>query len=374
MARAVFIAIILLAVAGILVASLNRDRDAVAVLVEPTTTPSAPRVPPADAARASAKRFLDTYVEPNGRVVRRDQDGDTVSEGQAYALLLAVALDDAERFAGVWRWTERNLLRGDGLLAFRWKDGKVIDKQSATDADLDGARALLLAARRFDKPAYRRAGVRMGRGILKHETIDVENEPVLVAGPWARDPVFVNPSYFAPRSYRTIGGASAADRWSEVADSSRALLNTLTSPNRLPPDWARIDRTGTVAPSGPPSSPGELPRYGFDAVRVPIRMAESCDASDRGIAAQLWPLLERAGAGREAVELTVDGDPLAAARHPAAMAAAAAAAHAAGEGEAASALLDAADAQDRREPTYYGAGVLALTRIMLDTELLGPCS
>jgi len=330
MARGVFIAIILVAVAGILLASLNRDRDAVAVRVEPTTTPSAPAVPPGDAARASATRFLDGYVAPNGRVLRRDQGGDTVSEGQAYALLLAVALNDAERFADVWRWTERHLKRGDGLLAFRWKDGKVIDAQPATDADLDGARALLLAARRFDKPAYRRAGLRMGRGILKHETVDVENEPVLVAGPWARDPVFVNPSYFAPRSYRTIGGASGDDRWSQVAGSSRALLNTLTSPDRLPPNWARIDRTGIVEATGPPSSPRELPRDGYDALRVPIRMAESCDASNRELAAQFWPLLERAGAGREAVELTVDGDPLAAARNPAAMAAAAAAAHAAG--------------------------------------------
>jgi endo-1,4-beta-D-glucanase Y len=374
MARLAFIAVILVTVAGILLASLNGDRDAIAVRIEPTPSPSAPLVPPPVAARAAATRFLDSYVEPNGRVVRRDQDGDTVSEGQAYALLLAVALGDAQRFADVWRWTERRLLRGDGLLAFRWKDGKVIDAQSATDADLDGARALLLAARRFDEPGYRRAGLRMGRGILSQEAVDVGNELVLVAGPWARSPVFVNPSYFAPRSYATIGAASGDDRWSKLAGSSRALLNTLTTPDRLPPDWARIDHAGTIEPSGAPSSPRDLPRYGFDAVRVPIRMAGSCDASDRTLAAQLWPLLEHAGAGRDAVELTLDGDPLAAARHPAAMAAAAAAAHAAGDGEAARALLDAADAQDLREPSYYGGAVLALARVTLDTDLLGACA
>jgi endo-1,4-beta-D-glucanase Y len=66
-----------------------------------------------------AERFLDRYVEDDGRVVRHDQGGDTVSEGQAYALLLAVAADDEERFARVWRWTDANLRRHDGLLAWR---------------------------------------------------------------------------------------------------------------------------------------------------------------------------------------------------------------------------------------------------------------
>ena len=42
----------------------------------------------------ATERFLDAYVDPDGRVVRRDQGGDTVSEGQAYALLLATAVGD----------------------------------------------------------------------------------------------------------------------------------------------------------------------------------------------------------------------------------------------------------------------------------------
>ena len=33
--------------------------------------------------------FLRRYVDGDGRVVRRDQGGDTVSEGQAYGMLIA---------------------------------------------------------------------------------------------------------------------------------------------------------------------------------------------------------------------------------------------------------------------------------------------
>ena len=47
-------------------------------------------------ARAAARSFLARYVNPNGRVVRRDQGGDTVSEGQAYGLLLSQVAGDQE--------------------------------------------------------------------------------------------------------------------------------------------------------------------------------------------------------------------------------------------------------------------------------------
>jgi hypothetical protein len=76
----------------------------------------------------AGEAFLSGYVESDGRVTRRDQGGDTVSEGQAYATLVAAALNDQQHFTTVWAWTKRNLARKDDLLAWRWKDGKVIDR------------------------------------------------------------------------------------------------------------------------------------------------------------------------------------------------------------------------------------------------------
>src|SRR3546814_7879618 len=78
---------------------------------------------------------LDEYVTAEGRVVRYDQGGDTVSEGQAYAMLLAVGSDDEARFATIWDWTEQNLQRSDWLLAWQWADGGVVDEAPAADAD-----------------------------------------------------------------------------------------------------------------------------------------------------------------------------------------------------------------------------------------------
>ena len=303
--------------------------------------------------------FLDRYVEDDGRVVRHDQGGDTVSEGQAYAMLLAAAEGDEERFARVWTWTREHLRRPDGLLSWRWADGRVADPEPAADADLDAARALLVAARRFDEPRYAREGRALGRAIARNETAAIAGKTVLVAGPWARDDGVVNPSYWSPRTYAMLG-------LDDAAAASRRLSDVLTE-SSLPPDWATVEPWGVTA-AGPPA--GGEPGYGYDAVRVPIRLAESCNPADRELAARMWPLLrEQPGAARRAL----DGTPLTDRESPAALAGAAAAAHAAGDDRAWRELLDRAEALDQDHPTYYGAAVVALTRATLETGALGRC-
>jgi hypothetical protein len=315
-------------------------------------------------AEAAAERFLDRYVADDGRVVRHDQGGDTVSEGQAYALLVAAAIDDRERFDQVWQWTSVNLQRPDGLLAWHWADGAVVDAEPAADADLDAARALLLAGERFHDRAYLDEGVRIGIGILTLETVGTDAGRVLVAGPWARvPPVTLNPSYVAPRSYRAQYEATGDEQWASVARTGRDHVRTLTQWS-LPPDWAHLDPAVGARPAPPPGgeAPGSMDSpdgddgFGLDAARVPVRFAEDCDEAGRDLAARLWPGLR--SRARE---------------HPLDFVAAAAAADAAGERKARDRLLDAAERRERAHPSYYGAAWVALGRVMLATDLLGAC-
>jgi endoglucanase len=325
------------------------------------------------AAGASASRFLARYVGPDGRVIRHDQGGDTVSEGQAYAMLLAAATGDRRRFATVWRWTQRNLQRDDGLLSWHWAGGRVADPQAATDADLDAARALLVAARRFHRPAYRRAALRIGRGILKLETATVGRQLVLVAGPWASDRHVVDPSYFSPRAFAELRRASRDGRWDRVARSSRAIARSLQAHRSgLPPDWAVATPSG-ASPIGTPQDPGAQARYGFDAVRLPARMAESCSRADRRLAAAAWRGLRPLARGPLPAVLDLGATPLQRFESPAALAGAAGAAKAAGNRTAAGRLLGRAAQVDARGSTYYGAAWVALGRVMLTTSLLGRC-
>jgi endoglucanase len=325
------------------------------------------------AARAAATRFLDRYVEPDGRVVRRDQGADTVSEGQAYAMLLSVAVGDRRRFASVWGWTQRNLERDDGLLSWHWVGGRVADPQPATDGDLDAARALLVAAERFDRPAYRRAGLRIGRGILARETTTVGRRLVLVAGPWARDRGVVNVSYHSPRAIAALRRESGDRRWGRLARSGLDIARALQAHRSgLAPDWAVATPQGAT-PIGTPQEPGAQARYGFDAVRLPVRMAESCSAADRRQAAAAWRGLRPLTRGPLPAVLDLGGTPLQRFEHPAPLAGAAGAASAAGDRLAARRLLGRAAQVDARAPTYYGAAWVALGRVMLTTRLLGRC-
>lgn len=347
----------------------------IAHALDPRVTEQDIRETREQAAHSAGADFLDRYVEDDGRVVRRDEGGDVVSEGQAYGMLIAVALGDEGRFRQIWDWTAAHLRRPDGLLSWRWSDGRVTDPNSATDADLDAARSLVLAARRFDDPALGEDGRRLGADILRAETVPLGtpgHQPglVTVAGNWATGvPLVVNPGYFSPRAEREMLAASENRRWSDISRTQRVLAWQLTGTDELPPDWAAIDAGGGGVAVPPPG--GGAVHFGLDAARLPIRFAESCDAEDRALAASLRPLV--APDGDIPALRNLDGSGAGDWQHPVAVVSAAATEHAAGDTEAAAARLDRAAALQQQYPTYFGAAWVALGRIMLDTGLLGEC-
>ncbi len=326
-------------------------------------------------AGAAAQRFLDRYVTADGRVQRIDQGGDTVGEGQAYGMLLAAAVGDAQRFDAIWGWTKANLRRSDGLLSFHWSNGRVQDPQAASDADVDATRALLVAACRFHRPALQQEALKLAKAIMREETASLNGAPVLTAGPWAtKNPVTVNPSYFSPATFAALRAASGDSRWDDLATSSRSITGALMrAPSRLPPDWARLVG-GRPVPISPPDNPQAPARFSFDAARVLVRMAEDPDPDGPRIAAAAWPVFAGQDPTTLPVEHDLSGRPVGNQVHPVALVAAAAAADAAGQAAARDRLLAAAEALDKRAPTYYGAAWVALGRIMLTTTLLDACS
>lgn len=310
-------------------------------------------------------RFFDGYVDPHGRVVRHDEGGDTVSEGQAYALLLAAATGDRERFDRVWEWTKENLQREDGLLSWKWAGGQVIDSEPATDADLDAARALVMAGRRFDDPALTEDGNRLASAVLDHETLEIGGELVLLAGPWAARDRVVNPSYVSPCTYSLLGEATGDDRWRRLAENGNRLVEAALRDDRLPPDWARLDAQGNLNPTGPPPAPEGRPRYGLDAARLGFRLAEDCGGPGPALSARLWHRLERVDGQGAALSYSLEGERLTPDEHPVGLVGAAAAARAAGDTAASNRLLEQAASLAESHPTYYGTAWWALGEVLL---------
>lgn len=346
---------------------------------EPISLAGAEALEPEEAerlARASVERFLARHLRNVGRVARPADGGDTVAEGQGYALLMTALTDDEERFRLTWDWTRDNLLRDDGLFANRWVNGGVQDPDPAADANLDIAHALSIAAERFGDDGLRDDARAIAHAIAENEVADLEDGPLLLAGPWALElpPYEVNPSYMSPRAFEELSGAAPGLPWSEIRGTAYELVGRLTGkPPHLPPDWAVARSGGHVEPSTRPGTRGEA-RYGFDAVRVPLRHAIDCDERGRRLAARSWRFL-RTEVEEEGLvpAYTLDGEPLEDGAHPAAFVGAAGAGRAAGDDGAVARLLEHAEELDREEPTYYGGALVALGRLFLTTDLLGGC-
>lgn len=310
-----------------------------------------------DPVARAADRFLSGYVTGDGRVIRHDQGGDIVSEGQAYGMLVAQLAGRPALTRTIWSWTSRHLGRADGLFAWHATGaGQIEDPQPATDADTLIAYALL-RARGAGSTDMHRAGRRVARAVLVHEAVTLPDGTRLpVAGPWATAapaPV-ANPSYLMPGVFRALAQMTGDRRWARAAATSVRLVRELTGDGRrLPSDWAVV--TGGRLVAAPQPGGGAGIRYGLDAARVPLWFAGGCDADARRLAAAWWPRLRTAPGGS-----------------PVQILAAAAAATAAGDHPAAAALRARAETVAARAPTYYGDAWAALGPALLDGRLV-PC-
>ena len=328
---------------------------------------------PVDAAVAAGEWFLEAHLAEDGRIVRTDQGGDVVSEGQAYGMLVAVGIDDPDAFRRIWDWTRANLRRPDGLLAWRWADGEVADDMPATDADLDAAHALVLAAARFGEPAYEREAEQLAAAIVAHTVVEGREGPVAVAGPWATPDRWVNPSYGAPVAFAALAEVTDDAVWDELDDGARRVVDLSSMTTDLPPDWAVLTPEA-VDPRGPPAGGPE--QHGYDAARTATRFAIDCDPAGRALAGAMadeYRAVLRPDGHPPAV-LALDGSPRSDHPHPVTTVAAAAALLAAGDREAGLAMLDRAAELDHRSPTYFGAAWVALGRLWLTTDRLGGCA
>ena len=240
---------------------------------------------------ASWVSYRQHFISPDGRVVLTEQGDGTISEAQAYALLRALWAGDEETFARVVTWTRANLSReretGDHLLAWQWgkkPDGSwgVLDWNSASDADLDYALALLLASRQgwrppSGSPDYLAQARLVAQDILDKEVVEVPGVGLYLApGNWraATPPYLINPSYFFPAAYRCFAMAGFDPRWNRLNHDAYPFLARLarglgeTPGVGLVPDWVQVAADGTLSPH-----PERSQNFGWEAVRLPWRVA-----------------------------------------------------------------------------------------------------
>lgn len=238
---------------------------------------------------SSWEKYSQKFINKDGRVIDDPKSEFTSSEAQSYALLRAVWVDDKPRFDIVWKWTKENLKRKEDNL-FGWRWGKRADNSygflegggdnSASDADIDIALALILASRRWNQEEYLKDAQPILNDIWDKETIEVNTKRYLIAGNWANaeDKLVINPSYFAPYAWRIFQTSDTKKHnWNSLIDSSFEVLDKSSEDKLdkdksvgLPPDWiVLIKNTSQISA---PNIPGLTTNYSYDAVRVPFRV------------------------------------------------------------------------------------------------------
>jgi endoglucanase len=325
---------------------------------------------PSPSVVAAADRFLSRYVTSDGRVIRHDQGGDIVSEGQAYGMLIAELAGRPSLVNTIWSWTAAHLQRSDGLLKYHATGtGQIEDANPAADADALAAYALLRYSG-ADQARLRAAGRRIADAVLAHESVTSGGAVVVAAGTWATHttPTTVNPSYLMPGVFSALAKLTGDDRWQRAASTSITLVRGLTADGRqLPTDWAGF-QDGRLMPSAAPDGSAPV-QYGLDAARLPLWFGSACSPDARQLAARWWTgSLARADRSSY-LALAPNGAPRNRATNPVPLLAGAAGAAAAGDAEASSKLRTRAARQAQVVPTYYGDAWLALGGALLDGSL-----
>jgi endo-1,4-beta-D-glucanase Y len=192
---------------------------------------------------------------------------ESVSEGIGYGMLLTVAHGDRTEFDGLWSYYQDHSSGG----VMGWKasgcGSNTIDSNSASDADLDAAMALIQASCKWGG-TYLAAAQTLIAAIKSNETIE-GGENFLKPAKTGLDSC-QNVSYASPGYYRAFAKKKPdqAAFWNKLAsDSYTQLSRSANGATGLVPNWSNMQ--GGAGCAGKPSGD----RYGYDAARTPWRVA-----------------------------------------------------------------------------------------------------
>jgi endoglucanase len=212
-------------------------------------------------------RFMDNQV----RVIDHDSGDRTTSEGQAYGMFFALVANDRAHFDGLLHWTEKNLASGDlsqNLPAWLWGRGAenqwgVLDKNSASDADLWMAYALLEAGKAWNDPGYTKLGTALAHHIATSEVVEVPGLGTVLApgaNGFEHGSAFrLNSSYVPLQVILRLAQLAPDGPWGKIAASVPVVVQD-SAPRGFVSDWTDFN-------TGPDLKPA--PTIGsYDAIRV----------------------------------------------------------------------------------------------------------
>jgi len=225
--------------------------------------------------KSAFKHYYDTFYNESGNYAGiRSNAGSSeyFSEGVGYGMLMMVYFSDNTKsyqgeFDKLWAFYQASA-DANGLM--NWKIGNldpslasnIWGKGAATDAEMDVAAALILAARQFGNNAYNDAAATLLANVRKYE---FETNGLHKPGDSWNDKK--NPSYVTPAYYELFKSVDTdgAAFWDMALDVNYELLETNSAENStgLFDNWSNASGTGLDG------------YYGYDASRTPWRLAQA---------------------------------------------------------------------------------------------------
>jgi len=246
--------------------------------IMPTNLPTGGTYGTSQAAADAYTAWKSTYTSTCGGGNRvffgPDHSDQTVSEGIAYGMLLSVYAADKAMFDGLWTTYKANL-DGNGLMNWTISGcSGAVASGGATDADVDVAMALIIAAEQWSSTAGNTYTADAKSMITKIKQYELGTDGSTLNGDtWGNTNTCRNPSYFSPAYYTEFAKVDAnnATFWNTTAINA---TNTILTANRnstsgLVSNWC--DNSGTENSCGNTGSGAS--GYGADACRNPWRMA-----------------------------------------------------------------------------------------------------
>jgi endoglucanase len=218
---------------------------------------------------AYKKRFVRA-----GRVID-DVNRISHSEGQGYAMLIAVKAGDRAGFDQIWQWTKRELyIDASGLAAWKWDDRSVpnvTDKNNASDGDILIAWALIEAAEAWRRADYKEAASGIVAALGRANTVSGAAGLALIPGRIGFSPEdhpdgqVLNLSYWVFPAFERFKTLEPKTDWSAMqATGLKLLRESRFGPLRLPADWIAVG-------SSPPSPAKAFPaKFSYNAIRIPL--------------------------------------------------------------------------------------------------------
>ena len=236
-----------------------------------------PQGPSADAKYLvpAYNQWKATFVK-GGKVIRPENQNDTVSEGIAYGMMIAVAFNDQSLFDTLYGTWKANATAGSLMTWCLGSGGGSMGTAcatsggSATDADEDAAYALLMAGKVWGG-TYNASAVTMIGDIWSHDIDGASGGTMLPKGGsnyGSPSSAITNASYFAPSMYRAFAAVDSGHDWAGVATASLNAVNgPIEGSNGLIPAWC--SGSCKTAASNGAATDGD---YQYDSHRIPMRI------------------------------------------------------------------------------------------------------